>query len=82
MSKELQVIAKIYTEFTDKFGIPRQSGLVPSLQGEIVFEPQFRSMDAVRGLEEFSHIWLIWEFSEAKKEGYALTVTPQDWGEK
>ena len=82
MSKELQVIAKIYTEFTDKFGIPRQSGLVPSLQGEIVFEPQFRSMDAVRGLEEFSHIWLIWEFSEAKKEGYALTVTPPRLGGK
>lgn len=82
MSKELQVIAKIHTEFTDKFGIPRQSGLVPSLQGEIVFEPQFRSMDAVRGLEEFSHIWLIWEFSEAKKEGYALTVTPPRLGGK
>lgn len=82
MSKELQVIAKIHTEFSDKFGIPRQSGLVPSLQGEIVFEPQFRSMDAVRGLEEFSHIWLIWEFSEAKKEGYALTVTPPRLGGK
>ena len=76
------VVAKIYTEFTDKFGIPRQSGLVSSLRGEIVFEPEFRSMDAIRGLEEFSHIWLLWEFSEAKREGYALTVTPPRLGGK
>ena len=79
---ELVTIAKIYTEFPDKFGIPRQSGLVPSLRGEIIFEPEFRSMDAIRGLEEFSHIWLLWEFSEAKKEGYALTVTPPRLGGK
>lgn len=76
------VVAKIHTEFPDKFGIPRQSGLVPQLRGEIVFEPEFRSMDAVRGLEEFSHIWLIWEFSKAKKENYALTVTPPRLGGK
>ena len=82
MSKELVVIAKIHTEFPDKFGIPRQSGLVPSLRGEIVFEPEFRTMDAVRGLEEFSHIWLLWEFSKAKREGYALTVTPPRLGGK
>lgn len=79
---ELVVIAKIHTEFTDKFGIPRQSGLVPSLRGEIVFEPQFRTMDAVRGLEEFSHIWLLWEFSKAKRDGCALTVTPPRLGGK
>ncbi len=79
---ELITIAKIHTEFSDKFGIPRQSGLVPSLQGEIVFEPEFRSMDAIRGLEEFSHIWLLWEFSKAKKDGYALTVTPPRLGGK
>ena len=79
---ELVVIAKIHTEFTDKFGIPRQSGLVPSLRGEIVFEPEFRTMDAVRGLEEFSHIWLLWEFSKAKRDGYALTVTPPRLGGK
>lgn len=79
---ELITIAKIHTEFPDKFGIPRQSGLVPSLRGEIVFEPEFRSMDAVRGLEEFSHIWLLWEFSKAKREGYALTVTPPRLGGK
>lgn len=78
----LVVIAKIHTEFSDKFGIPRQSGLVPSLRGEIVFEPEFRSRDAVRGLEEFSHIWLIWEFSKAKRDSYALTVTPPRLGGK
>lgn len=75
-------MAKIYTEFSDKFGIPRQSGLVSSLRGEIVFEPEFRSMDAVRGLEEFSHIWLLWEFSKAKKENISLTVTPPRLGGK
>ena len=79
---ELITIAKIHTEFPDKFGIPRQSGLVPSLRGEIVFEPEFRSPDAIRGLEEFSHIWLLWEFSESKREGYALTVTPPRLGGK
>lgn len=78
----LTAVAKIHTEFPDKFGIPRQSGLVPSLRGEIVFEPEFRSMDAVRGLEEFSHIWLLWEFSKAKREKYALTVTPPRLGGK
>ena len=78
----LVVVARIHTEFPDKFGIPRQSGLVSSLRGEIVFEPEFRSMDAVRGLEEFSHIWLLWEFSKAKREGYALTVTPPRLGGK
>lgn len=82
MSRELVVIGKIHTEFSDKFGIPRQSGLVPSLRGEIVFEPEFRSMDAVRGLEEFSHIWLLWDFSQAKREGYSLTVTPPRLGGK
>lgn len=79
---EMVVVARIHTEFPDKFGIPRQSGLVSSLRGEIVFEPPFRSMDAVRGLEEFSHVWLLWEFSKAKKEEYSLTVTPPRLGGK
>ena len=79
---ELITIARIHTEFPDKFGIPRQSGLVPSLRGEIVFEPEFRSMDAIRGLEEYSHVWLLWEFSKAKKEGYSLTVAPPRLGGK
>ena len=56
-------IATIHTEFPEKFGVPRQSGLAASLRGRIVFEPDFRNPDALRGLEEFSHIWLIWEFS-------------------
>lgn len=81
-NRELVVIAKIHTEFPDKFGIPRQSGLVPTLRGEIVFEPEFRSMDAIRGLEEFSHIWLLWEFSKAKRETVSLTVTPPRLGGK
>lgn len=82
MSKSLVIVARIHTEFPDKFGIPRQSGLVPSLRGEIVFEPEFRSMDAVRGLEEFSYIWLLWDFSKAKKETVSLTVTPPRLGGK
>ncbi len=82
MHNSLIVVAKIHTEFPDKFGIPRQSGLVPDLRGEIVFEPEFRSMDAVRGLEEFSHIWLLWEFSKAKRENYSLTVAPPRLGGK
>ena len=82
MNNSLIVIARIHTEFPDKFGIPRQSGLVSALRGEIVFEPEFRSMDAVRGLEEFSHIWLLWEFSKAKEKGYSLTVTPPRLGGK
>lgn len=82
MNNQLVVVAKIHTEFPDKFGIPRQSGLVPSLTGEIVFEPEFRSMDAVRGLEDFSHIWLLWEFSKAKRDEYSLTVAPPRLGGK
>jgi len=66
-------IAHIRTDLTSKFGIPRQSGLVPELEGTIVFEPAYRNPDALRGLENYSHIWLIWHFSEgfasAKPEG-------------
>ncbi len=79
-NEELKVIAKIYTEFPDKFGIPRQSGLVPSLRGKIVFEPEYRSTDAVKGMEEFSHIWLIWGFSKAKREHFSATVAPPRLG--
>lgn len=63
MSMEIKPIAFIKTEFPEKFGIPRQSGLAKDLRGRIIFEPQFRNSDALRGLEGFSHIWLIWEFS-------------------
>ena len=82
MQKIIHPIAKIHTEFPDKFGIPRQSGLVPSLRGEIVFEPEYRSMDAIRGIEEYSHLWLIWEFSKAKRDTVSLTVTPPRLGGK
>ena len=61
----LKVIAHIHTAFPTKFGIPRQSGLVDSLRGEVIFTPEYRSADAVRGLEDFSHIWLVWQFSGA-----------------
>ena len=73
-------IARIHSDFATKFGIPRQSGVVGSLQAEIVFEPEFRSRDAVRGLEAFSHIWLIWEFSENVRADWSPTVRPPRLG--
>ena len=63
-SLNLKIIARIKSDFPEKFGIPRQSGLVPSLRSTITFEPEFRNADALRGLEGFSHLWLIWIFSE------------------
>ena len=76
---ELLPVAKIYAPFPSKFGVPRQSGLVPT-QGRIVFEPAFRSPEAVRGIEGFSHLWLVWGFSEAKRQGNPLTVRPPRLG--
>lgn len=76
----MKVIATIHTEFPTKFGIPRQSGIVESLQGTIVFEPEYRNPEAIRGLEEFSHLWLIWEFSEAIRETWSPTVRPPRLG--
>ena len=76
----MRVIAKIHTVFPTKFGIPRQSGIIESLKGTIVFEPEYRNPDAVRGLEEFSHLWLIWEFSEAKRDEWSPTVRPPRLG--
>jgi len=76
----LRIIARIHTEFPTKFGIPRQSGIIESLKGTIVFEPEYRNPDAVRGLEEFSHLWLIWEFSEAKRDEWSPTVRPPRLG--
>lgn len=78
MSKIIPV-AKIYTPFSSKFGIPRQSGLAET-QGKIIFEPDFRSPEAVRGIEGFSHLWLIWEFTEAKRTSNSLTVRPPRLG--
>ena len=76
----MEIIARIHTDFTSKFGIPRQSGLVPSLRGTIVFEPEYRNVDALRGLEGFSHIWLIWQFSEARRATWSPTVRPPRLG--
>ena len=78
--RPLKIIGRIHTDFPTKFGIPRQSGLVESLRGELVFEPEYRNPEAVRGLEEFSHIWLIWEFSEAVRDGWSATVRPPRLG--
>ena len=76
----MQTIAVIHTAFQEKFGIPRQSGLVEALRGEIVFERAFRQPEAVRGLEAFSHIWLIWRFSRAQRAGWSATVRPPRLG--
>lgn len=76
----LEVIAYIETDFPEKFGIPRQSGLVNELTGMIVFEPKYRSMDAVKGLEGFDYIWLLWEFQNPKRDNWAATVKPPRLG--
>ena len=78
--ESLQVIARIHTELPEKFGVPRQSGLVPQLRGRIVFEPAYRNPDAVRGLEDFSHLWLIWQFSGAIRQDWSPTVRPPRLG--
>jgi tRNA-Thr(GGU) m(6)t(6)A37 methyltransferase TsaA len=76
----MHVIAHVYSDFPEKFGIPRQSGLVKELQSRLVFEPEYRNPDAVRGLEQFSHIWLIWNFSASPKEAWSPTVRPPRLG--
>ena len=77
---KIAVIARIHSDFSTKFGIPRQSGLVPQLQARIIFEPEFRIPEAVRGLEGFSYIWLIWQFSQAVREKWSPTVRPPRLG--
>ena len=77
---EMQIIARVHSDFPAKFGIPRQSGLVPELKAKVVFEPGFRSREAVRGLEQFSHIWLIWQFSEVPEDTWSPTVRPPRLG--
>ena len=77
---QLKIIARIRSEFPEKFGIPRQSGLVEELHAIIVFEPEFRNPDALRGLEDFSHLWLIWQFSQAVREDWSPTVRPPRLG--
>ena len=73
-------IAHIYNDFNGKFGIPRQSGLVEGLEARIVFCPEYRNADALRGLEGFSHIWLLWDFSQAHTEKWSPTVRPPRLG--
>lgn len=77
---EIRPIAHFRSPLTSKFGIPRQSGLAPSLRGRIVFEPAYRHEEAVRGLEAFSHLWMIWEFSANRHEAAGLTVRPPRLG--
>lgn len=76
----LKPIAHIHSDFPDKFGIPRQSGLIDSLKAEIIFEPEYRNPDAFRGLETYSHIWLIWGFSESIRSDWSPTVRPPRLG--
>lgn len=76
----MQVIAHIRSDFPSKFGIPRQSGLVDALKAEIIFEPPYRNPDAFRGLEGYSHIWLIWQFSQAIRDHWSPTVRPPRLG--
>ncbi len=77
---ELEMIARIENDYTTKFGVPRQSGLVEEVVSRIVFEPKYRVAEAVRGLEGFSHLWLIWGFHEARQEGWHPTVRPPRLG--
>lgn len=76
----MKIIARIYTDFKEKFGIPRQSGIENELIGRIVFEPEYRVPEAIRGLDGYSHIWLIWQFSEAKRDTWSPTVRPPRLG--
>ena len=76
----IQVIARMHSDFATKFGIPRQSGLVEELRSTIVFEPEFRNPDTLRGIEAFSHLWIIWQFSEAVRTEWSPTVRPPRLG--
>lgn len=76
----LTVVARMRSDFSSKFGIPRQSGLAPALRSAIVFEPEYRSPEALRGIEGFSHLWLIWQFSQAVDTPYSPTVRPPRLG--
>ena len=77
---EIRPIAHMKSDFPAKFGIPRQAGVVPALESMIIFEPEYRDSDALRGIEGFSHLWLIWQFSEALTEGFSPTVRPPRLG--
>ena len=76
----MKIIARIHNDFKEKFGIPRQSGLVKGTRAAIVFEPEYRNPDALRGIDGFSHLWLIWSFSKAERETWSPTVRPPRLG--
>ena len=76
----MEIIAHVRTDFPTKFGVPRQSGLIDALEARVVFTPPYRSRDALRGLDGFSHLWLIWQFSQALREGWSATVRPPRLG--
>ena len=78
--KEIKAIARIENDFSDKFGVPRQSGLVEKIESKIIFENEYRNPDALRGIEEFSHLWLIWDFSECTMQKWQPTVRPPRLG--
>ena len=80
MNYEIKQIAHIENDFQTKFGIPRQAGIADSIQSRIVFEPEYRNPDALRGIESFSHLWLIWQFSENVRENWSPTVRPPRLG--
>ncbi len=82
MSSEYTIrpIAHIHNGFEEKFGIPRQSGLIDTVKSEIIFEPEYRNPDALRGLEDYSHLWLLWSFSQARRDGWTPTVRPPRLG--
>lgn len=77
---EMKIIGRIKSELPGKFGIPRQAGLVPELKSKLIFEPEYRNEAALRGLESFSHIWLVWDFSEAHRDEWSPTVRPPRLG--
>ena len=79
-SVNIQIIARMHSDFPTKFGIPRQSGLVEELESTIVFEPEFRNPDALRGIEGYSHLWIIWQFSQAVRQEWSPTVRPPRLG--
>lgn len=80
MGELMKIIARIYNDYKEKFGIPRQAGLAEGLYSKIVFEGEYRNPEAVRGIEEYSHLWLIWQFSEAQREEFSPTVRPPRLG--
>lgn len=80
MEVPMTVIATVKSDFPDKFGIPRQAGLVPELESHLIFQPEFRNPDMLRGIEGYSHLWLLWNFSGNRKDGWSPTVRPPRLG--